>query len=96
MPYSDDYTSKGAPDSGAHSFDLPFDHPFAGYSERELCKIATALTLVRAVVIQMASASRGVPVSDIREHLEGYTLEVQDYLDTLNTRLNEAVASFGD
>jgi len=96
MPYSDDYTSKGAPDSGAHSFDLPFDHPFAGYSERKLCKIATALTLVRAVVIQMASASRGVPVSDIREHLEGYASELKDYLDTLEARLREAFESFGD
>jgi hypothetical protein len=96
MPYSDDYTTRGAPDSARKPFDLPPDHPFSGYPERELTKINMALTLVRASMIQLGSAIRGIPLSDIRDPLEGFTSELRDYLDKVDSQLDEAFASFGE
>ena len=96
MNYPDDYVRKEAPDSARKPFDLSPDHPFSGYPERELTKINMALTLVRASMIQLGSAIRGIPLGDIRDPLEGFASELRDYLDKVDSQLDEAFTSFGD
>lgn len=95
-PYPDDYVAKGAPDEGIAPYDLPEDHPFRGRSERELTRLSRRLVAVRSGLLNLLRDVMEVTDADIMEHLAGYLTELRDYLDTLDTRLDEAFDSFGD
>ena len=95
-PYPDTYTRHGAPDEGNDPYDLPEDHPFRGWSEQELTRLNRSLVAVRSGLLNLLRDVMEVPDADILEHLGGYTTEIKDYLDVLDTRLDEAFDSFGD
>ena len=95
-PYPDDYVARGAPDEGVSPYDLPEDHPFRGWSERELTRLNRSLVAVRSGLLNLLRDVMEVTDADILEHLGGYMTEIKDYLDVLDTRLDEAFDSFGD
>ena len=51
---------------------------------------------VRSGLLNLLRDVMEVPDADILEHLGGYMTEIKDYLDVLDTRLDEAFDSFGD
>jgi len=95
-PYPDNYTHHGAPDEGHSPCDLPEDHPFRGWSERELTRLNRSLVAVRSGLLNLLRDVMEVTDADIMEHLSGYLTELRGYLDVLDTRLDEAFDSFGD
>lgn len=95
-PYPDDYVRKGAPDEGHGPYDLPEDHPFCGWSERELTRLSRSLVAVRSGLLNLLRDVMEVTDVDIMEHLAGYITELKDYLDYLDKQLDEAFDSFGD
>ena len=95
-PYPDDYTRKSAPDEGHPPRELDFGHPFSGYSEKELRVVAKSLEATRKGILALNVTCLGISEASIRDHLTGYLSEMIDYLDILDTRLDEAFVSLGD